>query len=335
MPNTPESTVATSPVPPAEPQEFANIDQALDAFEQPPVDNGKPPPTDDAVPPKAEDSEPEDEDIEDDAEGTDEDETDESEDEQPEDEDDGEDEQPDGLIPQDSYEDMFIEDAEGQQVSVGELIRGRMMRARFTQGMQELASTRKDMEQQGTSIEHFAAATLNQFVGLINHYRQHWNQLDGNTRQLIEQMTEAVNNTQGAVKTWSGEYTKAMHQARQLQAQDNYPKLEGFVPGWGNKAYQNVRDFYASEFGTSMDDIDQILDAGIMAGLFNGMQYVKGSKKLKQAKRGKVRPKRRQPTRAAPATAPTATRTKAQRKADLDTITDLDSALNYAEQNSG
>ncbi len=184
-----------------------------------------------------------------------------------------------------NYEDaaaLVVKDKDGNELNVSDLLGERYMQSQYTADMQELTGLRKEMETVGRLTDDFQNVALNELAGLVTHYNQYWQQLPTEAKQILKQLAEVHDAAREQQAGWRDQYNKRMQESRLQEVRYGIKRLRGYIPNWNRGVYDALKEHYQETYGTDPNLINDIVDPGIMAGLYQGMQQSHARKRLRK-----------------------------------------------------
>ena len=227
----------------------------------------------------------------------DEDETEDDDDETDEDEDDDEDDEP--LAASDDQVVDIAVNGESKQVSVKDLKRLYGQEASLTKKSQDLATQRKQSEQQlaitqmsyqklleRAEARHKPYADIDMLVASREMDAETFTQLRQDAKQAEDDLKFLQEESGQLVSQAQQQHQQATREA----AADCVKVLQEQLPDWGNELYSDIRD-YAVKSGLPKDQVDQYTDPQVIM-LINKARLYDQSKQSANSKKAKAKLKK-------------------------------------------
>ena len=224
----------------------------------------------------------------------DEDETEDDDDETDEDEDDDEDDEP--LAASDDQVVDIAVNGESKQVSVKDLKRLYGQEASLTKKSQDLATQRKQSEQQlaitqmsyqklleRAEARHKPYADIDMLVASREMDAETFTQLRQDAKQAEDDLKFLQEESGQLVSQAQQQHQQATREA----AADCVKVLQEQLPDWGNELYSDIRD-YAVKSGLPKDQVDQYTDPQVIM-LINKARLYDQSKQSAKSKKAKAK----------------------------------------------
>lgn len=168
-----------------------------------------------------------------------------------------------------------------EDVSVNELKAGYLRVQDYTKKTQALADAKRQVGDLNEKTSAYAQVVMSVLGNIVNHFAGNFNQLPPQVQQVVQTLHQVNQNLEKQATDWLGEVKKTRDNSRKQVAEDAISAIKTRIPDWGPAKYQAVHKYYTETFNTPPELIAELVDAGMMTGLYEGMAKMTGEKSLK------------------------------------------------------